>query len=375
MYNANVSNTSIKSFIKKIGDSGKSNFSLEEIFNFFVHQASAVITIVDKDGTIIYQSPSIKEILGYNYRKRIGQNFLYSRIVHPEDVPVKEELLKKAFKTPNKNFTDELRMLHKDGSWRWMEVVFNNQLENFNITGIVVITHDITERKTLEIQKNEFISIASHELKTPLTAIRAYSQVLAKRLLGNKSRAQELSFLDKIISQTDKITNLINELLDISKIQEGKFSIQKSPLLLEPLIKKIIDDFHYMSDSFTIKLVCHTQVPVLADEERIGQVIINLLTNAIKYSSDSKKITIEVTKKNKEVITSVKDRGEGILLEQQPYVFQRFFKGGKNNTHNGSSGLGLYISSEIIKLHNGNIWLKSKKGKGSVFYFSLPLYK
>src|SRR6185503_11558442 len=102
---------------------------------------------------------------------RIGKNFIESKFIHKDDIIVKQQLLKKTFKNPNQNFTGELRMLHADGTWRWVQVIFNNQLKNPNVKGIVVITQDINDHKLLELQKNEFLSIASHELKTPLTTI------------------------------------------------------------------------------------------------------------------------------------------------------------------------------------------------------------
>lgn len=368
MYNANVK----RSFENPEDEQQK---NIKERFNFFVSQALVVITIIDKDGVIRYQSPSVKQILGYDHRKRIGKNFLHSKLVHPDDVVVKENLLKKAFENPNKNFKNELRMLHKNGTWSWMEVVFNNQLKNSDIEGIVVITHDITERKLSELQKNEFLSIASHELKTPLTAIRAYSQLLIKKIENEKNMAEEQTFLENIVKQTDKIAGLINDLLDFSKIQEDKLSIQKKPFPLHHLIKKIIEDFSYMSSVYTISFHPKSRAFVDGDEMRIGQVITNLVTNAIKYSPASYTITINVVRKGNTVVTSVTDQGDGIPTSMQRYVFQRFFQIEENKAQQLSSGLGLYIAAEIIKLHNGKIWLKSKKGKGTTFYFSLPIAK
>lgn len=348
---------------------------LEGRFNFFVSQAAAVITVIDNKGIILYQSPSIKHILGYDFRKRIGENFLHSKLVHPEDVVIKERLLAKAYNFPNKNYKDELRMRHKNGTWSWMEVTFNNQFHNPYINGIIVVTHDITKRKRLELQKNEFLSIASHELKTPLTAIRAYGQLLLKKLETEENKKNELFFLDNIITQTDKITHLINELLDVSKIQEGKLSIQNKPFPLYKLIKKTITDFRYIANAYTIEFISKTRFFVFGDENRIGQVVTNLLTNAIKYSPEPGKIVVRITKKGDNLITSVTDYGVGIPFGKQKYVFQRFFRVQEKNAQQLSSGLGLYIASEIIKLHQGKIWVESKKGHGSTFYFSLPIYR
>jgi len=372
VYNASVAGLRKKSALEIITP-GVDVQQLEGRFNFFVNQAMAVITVVDSDGTILYQSPSIKNILGYDYQKRLGKNFLHSRLVHADDVAIKEQLLEKAFHHPNNNYKNELRMRHKNGSWRWMEVVFNNQLHNPDVGGIIVVTHDITERKVYEMQKDEFLSIASHELKTPLTAIRAYSQLLIKKAADDNDKNGTLRFLDNIVSQTDKIAHLINELLDVSKIQEGKLTVRIRPFLLHNLVKKIIGDFRFISGSHKIELDIHTRVAVLGDENRIGQVISNLLSNAIKYSSGSEKIVISVKRSGNSVVTSVTDFGVGIPASKQKYVFQRFFQIKESSAQMISSGLGLYIASEIIQLHKGKILLKSVKSKGSTFSFSLPV--
>jgi PAS domain S-box-containing protein len=375
VYNANVA-LSLKQPARKDKSSAKNaELTLRNLtgrFDFFVNQAMAIITIIDKKGTILYQSPSIKNILGYDHTKRIGKNFLHSRLVHPNDVVIKEELQRMAFSHPNKNFKNELRMLHKNGSWSWMEVIFNNQLNNPDIAGIIVVTHDITERKVSEIQKDEFLSIASHELKTPLTTIRAYSQLLKKRMEKDTSKKEERIFLDKIVVQTDKIGHLINELLDVSKIQESKLTVAIKPIQLDELVKKIIGDFRYIAKKHRIELRVHTHCKVLGDENRIGQVVNNLLTNAIKYSPGSDTILVSIKKSNGTVVTSVTDYGVGIPDNLQKFVFQRFFRIEESNAQLISSGLGLYIASEIIKLHHGKLWLKSKVGKGSTFSFSLP---
>lgn len=342
-------------------------------FDFLINQTPIIVTIINKDGIILYQSPNVKNILGYDSQKRMGQNFIRSRLVHPDDVAIKQKLLAKAFKTPNANFIDEMRLQHKNGTWCWLESIFNNQLTNPKVRGIVVISYDINKRKLSELQKNEFLSIASHELKTPLTTIRAYGQLLLKRFAKEEKKEQELQFLENIVFQTGKLKGLIDDLLDVSKLQEGKFSVQSEPFQMQVLVKKIIADFHITSESRVIELVQTTKTYVIGDEFRITQVIMNLLTNAIKYSPDSSRIEMGIKRIGKYVVTNVTDHGEGIPVSKQKFVFDRFFKIDNGKNRPGSTGLGLYIAAEIVKLHKGKIWLSSKKGKGSTFYFSLPV--
>jgi PAS domain S-box-containing protein len=373
VYNADVADLA-KSLTGDAQAEKKTLRFLEGMFTFFVNHALAVITVIDKTGIIVYQSPSIKTILGYDYRKRIRHNFLHSQLVHPDDVVIKEQLFKKALRHPNENFKDELRMRHKNGSWSWMEVSFNNQLNNKFIRGIVVVTHDITERKIMELQKDEFLSIASHELKTPLTVIRAYSQLLKTKIIQVNENDEKITFLNKIVLQTDKITLLIDELLDMGKIQEGKFTVRTKPFDVSLLIEKIIADFRYVSNSHIIVFHDRIRTMVQGDADRIAQVFTNLLTNAIKYSPGSDKVVVRTARSGENIITSVTDYGIGIPAGKQKYIFQRFFRIEDNSPAQLSSGLGLYIAAEIIKLHKGKIWFESKKGQGTTFYFSLPAY-
>lgn len=234
------------------------------------------------------------------------------------------------------------------------------------------IFHDITERRQLELRKDDFIGIASHELKTPLTTIKALTQILQKKSL--KTNDEETSrFLSKMDVQLDKLTYLINDLLDISKIQTGKLGLKVEPFDITDLIQETVEEIQRISDKkIIVRGITHKEI--LGDRDRIYQVIVNLLTNAIKYSPNHSTITVDIENNKKEVIVSVSDKGIGIPIENHDKVFERFFRvnGPKGETYPGL-GVGLYISSEIIKRHSGKIWLRSKLGKGSTFYFSLPI--
>lgn len=244
--------------------------------------------------------------------------------------------------------------------------------------GYLVQIHDITERKALEQRKDEFISIASHELKTPLTSIKAFTQLLEK-YFQNKNDDHSIYLLSRMHAQVNKLTELINELLDVTKIQSGKLKMEKGHYALDKLIEEVAQDVQTAFGAKHAFKVKTNQTPkVYIDRYRIGQALTNLLVNAIKYSPQADKVIINTKVDKKDIIISVQDFGIGIPKENQQNIFERFYsiekkKEGASKIPELGLGLGLYITSEIIKRHHGKIWVKSQVGKGSTFFFSLPL--
>ncbi|HSX40385.1 MAG TPA: ATP-binding protein [Candidatus Saccharimonadales bacterium] len=230
-----------------------------------------------------------------------------------------------------------------------------------------------TESQNALKQRNEFISIASHELKTPVTSIKAYAQVLQRRFskMGDQLAATQLEKMD---GQLVKLTNLINDLLDITKIESGKIMFNEEKFDFDGLISEIVEDLQHTTDAHHIVQSGKVSKKVFGDKDRIGQVLTNLISNAIKYSPHSKKILVQVGTYNNHVKVCVKDYGVGISKEKQEKVFERFYRvsGPKEDTYPGL-GLGLYISSEIVKRQGGRIWVESTENKGSTFCFTLPI--
>ena len=238
-----------------------------------------------------------------------------------------------------------------------------------------VLFTDITGRKEQEKRKDEFISMASHELRTPLTSIKAYTQIL-KEKLADSQNGQSLPMIERMEDQVDKITNLVATMLDVTKIQSGKMSYQKDVFDFDRLVEETLSDVAAISGKVKVKTIGRAKKQVTADRFRIGQVLTNLLTNAIKYSPEGGRVVIKVTSTNKEVSVTVADSGIGIPRDKLQKVFDRYFQvnpGQVNRGSPGGLGLGLYISSEIIKYHGGGIWAESVVGKGSKFHFSLPV--
>jgi signal transduction histidine kinase len=230
----------------------------------------------------------------------------------------------------------------------------------------------MAERNNLEQRKNEFISIASHELRTPLTGLKGYIQILQQMVTDNKQK----NHLARMDDQVNRLTNLITQMLDSSRIGEGKMNLNFEIFSLTELLDETIDDKRKLSKSHQFQFTKKPSVFIEADKYRIRQVFENLLNNAVKFSPPKSKIVIELTSEKDHAIISVRDFGIGIDEKYQKELFSRFFQTGeaKRNTSEGL-GLGLYISAAILKLHNGQIWVRSRKGRGSNFFVQLPLRK
>ena len=239
----------------------------------------------------------------------------------------------------------------------------------------LTLEKDKVQKETLELmnRKDDFLSIASHELKTPVTSLKAYAQLLQMDAKANKDMQKE-SMLSKMDKQVDKLTTLITDLLDTSKMQNGKLIYNNHFFPLNILIKEIVDEIQINAPAHKIIIQKNTPIQLYGDRERIGQVLSNLLSNAVKYCPNCENIIVNSYKDSEAVICSVLDFGYGINETQKEKIFERFYRVTGNNLHTYPGlGIGLFIAKEIIERHNGKIWFESEEGKGSIFYFSLPI--
>lgn len=239
--------------------------------------------------------------------------------------------------------------------------------------GYVWFFQDVTERKRLELQKDEFLGIASHELKTPVTSLKAFGQVLQSRF-AKEGDEKSVILLGKMDAQINKLTNLIEDLLDISKIEGGRIQFHDNYFAFDELVSEVVEELQRTTENHKLIIEGKTGKTIFGDRERIGQVITNFLTNAIKYSPHADSIIIHSYSDKKDLKLCVEDFGVGMPKDTLLHVFERFYRV-KGKTHDTvpGMGLGLYISSEIIKRHGGRIWAESVNRKGSSFSFTLPL--
>lgn len=343
----------------------------EERFRTLIEQSADVIQLISAEGKLLYTSNSITRVLGYTPEEVLGDNG--KPYIHPDDF----ERYTKAFSFllghPENKISLEYRIRHKNGKWLWVEATGANHLTNPAVKAIVGTFRDITERKQLEKQKDEFLGIVSHELRTPVTSLKAYAQLLQKQF-SKAGDMDSASMLSKMVAQINKLTSLIQDLLDVSRAESGKLTIRRAPCNLDELVREIVEEVQRITTDHRIVIVGKTGKTIFADRDRIGQVLTNLLTNAVKYSPHDSQIKVHLGCDTKETIVYVQDKGVGIPKDQLPYVFDRFFRvSGKSHDTVPGMGLGLNIASEIIRRHNGHIWAESTFGKGSRFYFSLPL--
>lgn len=296
-------------------------------------------------------------------------NFL--RLIYPHDL----KQVKKAIEKTLKNGVPlqiDFRIISSNKSHRWVTtsaiLMYDDTHKPLRLLGA---TSDITQQKQIEQDKSDFLSMASHELKTPLTSMRLLAELLRKELKKHPLE-KPIYYTTRILDQTDRLTELTNDLLDVSRIETGKLKLHVESFDICYLITDTIES---LQPSAKQKIVFKGIKNMLfyADKYRIYQVIVNLVTNAIKYSPSTEKISVFIKDKKDKIIISVKDNGIGIAETKQRKIFDRLYQvtDPKEKTFPGL-GLGLYISKEIVERHHGKIWVKSKKGKGSIFSFSLP---
>lgn len=297
----------------------------------------------------------------------------FKRYVHAEDVEDVSNRLALAV-SGVMPFRAEFRIVRADnGETRWMSG-FGRDVEwkDGKVTRMTGVMYDVTERKKLEQQKEEFIGIAGHELKTPVTSIKAYTEILLDMLIEAQNY-QGAALVQKLDTQVERLTTLIHDLLDTTKMDDGLLVLHYAEFDMNKLIEERVGELRLLSLEHWIDFKPGADVWVNADRERIGQVIVNLVHNAVKYSPAGGDIVISCVQTSGGVQVSVSDQGIGIAPEVADKIFERFFRVNSPELPTCSGlGLGLHISKGIIVRHQGRIWVESEPGKGSTFYFNIP---
>ncbi|MCW5851466.1 MAG: PAS domain S-box protein [Anaerolineae bacterium] len=335
-------------------------------YQLLSERARDIVLFVRRDGHIIEANQAAIEAYGYD------RDTLLSLSIYDLRAPVTSvEIEAQMARADGSGILFETVHRRRDGSTFPVEVSsIGADMGGERV--LLSILRDITDRKRLERQKDEFIAVASHELKTPLTSAKVFAQLLRKRL--NRLQDEPAGrYLDKTEQQIDKLTELVNDLLDVSRIEAGRLELQAQAFSLVDCVHQIVADIQPTADAHGIVIEGDLATPVVGDQDRIGQVILNLLTNAVKYSPGADTVIVRLEDTPDQVIVSVQDFGIGIPPSDQAKIFDRFFRvdGTRERTYPGL-GLGLYISSEIIRRHGGQLWVISEPGRGSTFTFSLP---
>lgn len=328
--------------------------------------------MLDERGGIVSWNLSAERMTGYAPRDVVGKN--YSIFFSKEEI--RGSLFQKALDTAAKkgNFVAEGIRVRKDGSHFWARSFLTRVRDDDGGPLLfVLIMQDMTEGRAVEQKREEYIGIASHELKNPIATLSLYSELLARRLELDRDK-ENLQILRDMQGQATRLVNLVDDLLTVSKIEGDRLGMHKESFNPNTFVEKIIHDFKPTAPAYSIRRTGTCARAVYADKVRIAQVLVNLLTNAVKYSPESGNIVVHVGRQKNKCVISVKDSGSGIAKKDQREIFTRFFR--TRQAESGEtvgSGLGLYISKEIIARHKERLWVESTLGKGSTFAFSLPL--
>jgi len=316
-------------------------------------------------------------LFGISHQNPVSYENDFVTGLHPEDRERIVEIINNVFikAVSGGKYDVEYRTVGaEDGKIRWVkakgQAYFDDDEKPIRFIGSVL---DITEQKNDELRKNDFIGMVSHELKTPLTSLNGYTQVLTAKAIKNND-AFAITALSKVNKQIHMMKSLIHGFLNVSRLQSGKIVLEKNNFLLDVLIHDLIDEFKFISPTHPIYFEPCKPIKITADFEKISSVISNLLSNAIKYSPLGTAITVSCEVTEQQVKICVADKGIGIPAEDMAKLFDRFYRvNHKNTQHIAGFGIGLYLCAEIVKHHQGDIWAESKIGEGSVFSFTLPL--
>jgi len=315
-------------------------------------------------GEVIHTNPASREMLGpqsvdstfSDYSEKYGLNFSLEDVKYLENISDKEFYISVGSKTIRMHFA-----------------VFTDKMNKPE--GVIAVLQDITEQQKLDNMRKEFVANVSHELKTPITSIKSYSETLLDGALEDREMAEK--FLKVINSEADRMTRLVKDLLQLSRLDNNQMNWNFKEISFVDLVKDSVEKMQIEAKSKNHLMECFVigEIPnIRADYDRIEQVMINLLSNAIKYSPDGGKITVYIGKTHSEVYVKVSDNGIGIPKEDLPRLFERFYRVDKARSREmGGTGLGLAIAKEIIEAHGGTVSISSEYGKGTEVTVKLPV--
>ena len=339
----------------------------EERFRSLTQTLPQLIWVTDIQGKIEFASSKWKEYSGI---EPTGQKE-WEEVLHPDDYERINESWMQSLTTASV-YKSEVRLKSRAGDYRWhagiAEPVLDGKKKILKWVGAFTDIHD---QKVKEEKKDEFMTIASHEMKTPLTTAKAYLQMLEQALADKDEEAK--MFAVKASQSVDRLNELIAELLDVSKIQFGKLNYTMTSFNFNEMIKSTVESIQLTAPTSIIVSTGEVDDEVEGDKNRLQQVVINLLSNAIKYSPLSERVLITIAQEKDIITVAVQDTGIGIAKESLNQIFDKYHRVEEHALEFQGMGVGLFISYEIIQRHHGKLWVESEEGKGSTFYFTLPL--
>ena len=342
-------------------------FKVDELTDFF-ENASMPLHWVDGEGIIIWANQAELDALGYTKAEYIG--FPISNF-HADQEVIGDILTRL---TNNETLLDySARLKCKDGSIKHVLINSNVLRKDGEFIHTRCFTRDITEKVLEDQRKKDFVSMVSHELKTPLTSISSYVQLLLRK--ARKDDDFQFQALTIIQTQAEKMVSMIHDFLNVARLEDGKLHLDREIFELQPLFKEISENAQLLSAKHTIKFKDCEGITLYADRNKIALVLINLVSNAIKYSPMGGKVIIGCKKQPGKVNIYVSDEGIGISKADQKKLFERFYRVTNDRVKAiGGFGIGLYLVAEILGLHNSQIQVDSQEEAGSTFYFDLEIH-
>lgn len=341
----------------------------ENEFHTFADSIQNLAWIADGDGWIYWYNQQWYDYTGTTFEEMEGWG--WEKVHHPDHIKKLEAFIKGAWKK-DEAWEQTFPLRRHDGEYRWfLTRAYPVKDANGNIKRWIGTNTDIHDQKTIEEQKDEFISIASHEMKTPLTTAKGYIDLLLHSLSINDQSS--IIYATKTDQALNRLNNLITDLLDVSKIQNGQLHYNITTFDFNELLDETIEDIQHSAENHTIQKTGNCTQQIRGDRNRLQQVLINLLSNAIKYSPSANKVLIEIVEQPEKIQIMVQDFGVGMSKQHLNKVFDRYYRVEEHATQFQGLGLGLYLSNNIVTRHGGTMWAESAEGGGSTFYFTLPV--
>ena len=339
----------------------------ESRFRFMLNAIPQQVWTASPDGALNYVNQVVCDDFGYSIEDIVGQG--WQAFIHPDDLQNCLNKWVRALETCTE-YVVEFRLKFKDGNYVWHLARAVPYAENREVSLWLGTNTNIDLQKMNEQRKDEFLSIASHELKTPLTSIKAYNQIVQKISDPEKLKP----FLKKSADHIARLERLISDLLDVTKINAGKMYYAREPINMRELITHSVESLQHTVSSHQIIVETVPEITYSGDQLRLEQVLHNFLSNAIKYSPKADKIVVNGKVDEDNIIVSVQDFGIGIARENIDRLFDRYYRVDNTAMRFEGLGLGLFISAEILRKHGGSFWIESEPGKGATFRVELPLH-
>lgn len=320
------------------------------------------VMILSRKGKVRLLNPAAERILNTTEKEADGHTFVQV---------VRDYRMVELWKRCQENSQEEIEGFELDDD-RFVRVIITPFMKRA-ARGYLVILQDLTRMRRLQTIRQDFVSNVSHELRTPLASLRALAETLYDGALEDPPAAKR--FLGRMEVEIDKLVELVQDLLELSQIESNNLSLELSEMTVKELITPFVECLQPQAERANVELdiVVESHLPpILVDSKRIQQVVTNLVHNSIKFTLPQGKICVSAACDNGDVTVSVADNGAGIAEEDLPRIFERFYKSDRARA-GGGSGLGLAIAKHIVQAHRGEIWVESVEGKGSTFYFSIPV--